>query len=55
VENHAHCKERKKKQKRKKTKKPDGQVENAASILQKLGRLQGVSHFPTGSATTTKL
>jgi hypothetical protein len=35
VKNAADCKERKKKQKRKK-KKPDGKVENAASILQSL-------------------
>jgi len=55
VENHADTKERKKKQKRKKTKKPDGKVENANSTPQKLGRLYGVYHFSTGSATTNKL
>jgi hypothetical protein len=54
VENQNADKERKKKQKRKK-RKPDGKVENAAPILQILGRLKGVSHFPTGSTTTTKL
>jgi hypothetical protein len=54
VEKHGSSKERKKKQKRKK-KKPDGKVENTASILQSPDRLKGVSHFPTGSTTTTKL
>jgi hypothetical protein len=54
VENHVQGKERKKNQKRKK-KKPDGKVENAGSILQILDSLKGVSHFPTGSTTTTKL
>jgi hypothetical protein len=54
VENHGSRKERKKNQKRKK-KKPDGKVENAASILQIPNRIEGVSHFPTGSTTTAKL